>query len=159
MICVRFVTSDDFISKSIREITWGPFSHVEFVTEDGLHALGAMHNGGVQLRPINHDVVTLDYRFLLPANDTQTAAIWTYAKAQIGKPYDTKAIAGILVHRDWREEDSWFCAELVSAACEQGGYPIVHAPGNFFNRIVPNYCFLNTTMTLLSSVGDINKYL
>lgn len=159
MICIRFVTADDFISRGIRYVTHSPWSHVEFVTPDGLHALGAMHDGGVQLRPINHGTYSLDYRFLLPANDEQTAAIWAYAKAQIGKPYDTTAILGILAHRDWREEDSWFCSELVSASCEKGGYPIVNAPGNIFNRIVPNYCYLNTTMTLISSVGDISKYL
>lgn len=35
--------------------------------------------------------------------------------------YDWTAIFGMLLQRNWQEQDSWFCSELVEAALTAGG--------------------------------------
>lgn len=42
-------------------------------------------------------------------------------KQHYHKPYDLSAIACFALHRDWQEQDSWFCSELVAGCLEQGG--------------------------------------
>ena len=44
-----------------------------------------------------------------------------FLETQIGKPYDWTALFGLLFQRNWQEEDSWFCSELVEAALVAGG--------------------------------------
>ena len=58
----------------------------------------------------------------IPCSD-ETAA-WAWATAQVGKPYDLTALVGWLSGRDWQEEDSWFCSELVAQAFAQAGSPL-----------------------------------
>ena len=47
---------------------------------------------------------------------------FNFLRAQIGKPYDTDAVLGLGIGRNWREPDSWFCSELQAAALEASGY-------------------------------------
>ena len=59
----------------------------------------------------------------LKATKAQQVAFWDFALNQVGKPYDTTAIWAFALgrSRDWREDDSWFCSELISCALEQAG--------------------------------------
>jgi hypothetical protein len=54
-------------------------------------------------------------------------AIVAAATSQLGKPFDSRSLKGFLSAkfpgiRDWRDPDSWFCAELVVWAFERAGY-------------------------------------
>ena len=61
--------------------------------------------------------------------EAMAAAFHDYLEAQIGKPYDFKAVAGIALERDWRSEGEWFCTELVAVALEKCGYfPRLYVP-------------------------------
>lgn len=60
-----------------------------------------------------------------------------FALAQIGKPYDWTAIAGVLMRRDWHEEDSWYCSEL-GAATVESWIPVFAK----FNRVTPERLLL-----------------
>jgi hypothetical protein len=53
----------------------------------------------------------------------------------VGKPYDLTALFGLLMRRDWQEEDRWFCSELVGWAFAQGGSPLFRADA--LHRITP----------------------
>jgi hypothetical protein len=50
------------------------------------------------------------------------AEFWQFLQEQNGKPYDWRAILSFgLGERDWREQDSWFCSELLCRALEVAG--------------------------------------
>lgn len=137
-IIIRFVTQEDVESIAIRAYTWCAFSHVEFVLDDGT-TLGARtdHNPGVQIRPINYAKFSNEERYNIPVTDEQKAIIMAFAHAQVGKPYDVKDIFGIFTHRDWRDDGSWICSELVTAAFEKGGVYLLNSQSEYVNRVTP----------------------
>jgi hypothetical protein len=139
MIKIRFVQGNDLISKAILigERDGDQPTHVEVVLPDG-SLLGAHAVGGVQIRPAGYDKDTTTHELIVlisfkmdmtaaqePAYDS--AAIYEkkfydFLHAQIGKPYDFTGVAGLAVGRNWREDDSWFCSELVARALEEAGF-------------------------------------
>lgn len=126
---IRFVWGYDPLSLLIRagEHDGDCPTHAEAVLVDGT-LLGAHFDGGVQIRPKGYDaspVTASPLRDLVVVIDTapaQEAAWLTFLQTQVGKPYDSTAIAGIALNRDWREDDSWMCSELMTAALESCGY-------------------------------------
>lgn len=149
----------DFVSMGIRHITWSQYSHVEFVLDEewqeAMHqsatvllkalldsqtlsnlTIGARHKDGVQIRPSDYEPYPLDDRFLVEVTPEQKQTLMKFVLDQVGKPYDTTAILGILAHRDWRRQDSWFCSELVAAAFEAADAPLLYVTPHV-NRITP----------------------
>jgi hypothetical protein len=55
-----------------------------------------------------------------------------WALTQAGKPYDFSAICGIAFDRDWRGSRRWFCSELIAAALEVVGSPLLNLSANVF---------------------------
>ncbi len=149
MILGQFSTQDTLASAAIRWQTWSDWSHFDWVLPAGTlytgpdvgglrrgesiggRWLGARAEGGVLPR-VPYPVA----RSVRLALNIPTEAL-TFTLAQIGKPYDWTAIAGILVRRDWHEEDSWDCSELGAATVE----PWVPVFGKF-NRITPERLLL-----------------
>jgi uncharacterized protein YycO len=120
-ITLQLVTSSGWGSALIRWRTWSDYSHVDFVLPDG-KLLGARSEGGVQIRPANYENFTKLAQYQIEAPQ----AVLDYAQQQIGKPYDMRSIINFGLHRDWREDDSWFCSELVAASFEHGGFPLLN---------------------------------
>lgn len=136
MITLRLVSEKkSFASFIIRRVTYSPFSHVDVVMPDGT-LLGARMSGGVQARPANYakfDTVAL-FTIQLPADDE--AKFYAFLHAQLGKPYDKSGIANLAIqNRNWHDDDSWFCSELVAAAFEHAGHPLVIVPNA--DRVTP----------------------
>lgn len=125
----------DFYSRLIRWETFSPYSHAAFEFDDGFQ-IGA-ESGGVGVYPPSPGTVIT--RFDVDGLDIEKAV--DAACSQVGKPYDWTAIAGLVMRRDWRETDSWFCSELVAWACEQAGTPLLRA--NRLNRITPGQIALS----------------
>jgi uncharacterized protein YycO len=146
-LTIRLVTSNDIISALIRDKTWCAYSHVEFILDDGT-TLGAHADGGVRIRPIDYAVFTAVKVITITVTEEQKAAVLAFAHAQVGKAYDMGAIAGIVLHRDWRNADKWFCSELVVAALEQGN--VIHRIADNVDRIVPR----DVLIILSSMFGD-----
>jgi len=118
MIIIRFVTCHDPVSDAIRHFEYGFWaSHVEALMPDGT-LLGAHAEDGVKARPHDYDKdeFTRELYVHLPASPDQTDAFHSFLRAQIGKPYDFWAIAGIVAQRDWNDTNRWFCSELIAAA-------------------------------------------
>lgn len=120
MIQLRFVTGSDITSRAIAD--WqrdGWATHVEAVLSDG-SLLGAHLEGGVAIRPKGYDAATMTRELYvdLVASPAVTEAFYDFMHAQVGKPYDVTAIAGLIAGRNWREDDSWICSELVTAGAE-----------------------------------------
>jgi len=99
------------------------FSHVDVVLADG-RLLGARDEvcdgvaAGVQIRPADYARFTRKLVVSIATGAANAQGFDTFLRAQLGKPYDMRAIIGFAVGRDWRESDSWFCSELVAAALE-----------------------------------------
>ncbi len=143
---LRFSTESNIESLVIRWFTHSSWSHVDFVMPNG-KLLGARLKGGVELRPPGYA------RFSRSVDATITtpiaAQIYEFALDQIGKPYDWKAIVGFAIDRNWEDNSSWFCSELVAAACKKCGLIIVNSCANV-DRITPGDLALSPVMQFQS---------
>jgi hypothetical protein len=91
--------------------------------------LGARLDGGAQIRPPNYEKFSRVDRVVISVSYYKERAYWGFLKAQIGKSYDTLAIATFAFNRDWRSPDAWFCDELVAAGLERAEVVRRLAPG------------------------------
>ena len=130
---ILFCRSNTFVSWAIRLLTWSEFSHVVLVTPTGT----CIEATWPRVHEVTRDFVNGDNDVVveveLPCLDPVEATWW--ARGQIGKPYDWRALLGFLIHRDWTEGQHWFCSELVAAAFEEGGMPLFRA--QVLSRVTP----------------------
>lgn len=122
---LQFVQGRALSSSAISWFSSGHFSHVDIVLPDG-RLLGARSDNadgikGVAIRRADYEVWNKRVVFTLNVSQSQAALAYSFATAQIGKPYDHTAILAFMVDRDWRSPDSWFCSELVMATLENAG--------------------------------------
>jgi hypothetical protein len=59
-----------------------------------------MTAGGVQIRPPNYEKFSRVERVVISVPYHKERAYWEFLKAQVGKPYDMKAIVAFAVNRD-----------------------------------------------------------
>lgn len=116
---------------AIRAATWSRWSHVAAVF--GADVIEATARYGVR-RALIYDVLAGSSHHEWADIPCPTEPALRFLEAQIGKPYDWTAILGMLTRRDWQEDDSWFCSELVAAAALAGGVPIIRKSQN---RVTP----------------------
>lgn len=118
-IKLLFSTTHYPFSALIRATTWSRWSHVALI--DGDQVIEAVALEGVRQGSLSGALSgAREYEVVeLPCSDPCT--VINAARSQLGKPYDWTAIAGLSLHRDWQEEDSWFCSELVAWAAAQAG--------------------------------------
>lgn len=157
-IVLQFSTTQDslsnWVSALIRRLCHSPFSHVDFVLDDG-SLLGASDNAqapvlkgnprGVAIRPPDYQAFGVRRRMVIKTDKAD--AIVNCALTQLGKPFDSSALHDFFNDafpgvRDWQENGRWFCAELVIWAFETGGYWL---PTELLwpkNRVSPTDIFL-----------------
>lgn len=137
-IQLLFSTTRHPFSGLIRAATWSRWSHVALVA--GPHVIEAVALGGVRQVSKAYAIQRASAYCLvdLPARNAQ--AIIDAARSQIGKPYDWTAVAGLGLHRDWQEDDSWFCSELVAWAADQAGEPWFRPEA--LRRITPQHLWM-----------------
>lgn len=117
----QFSTSLEWSSGVIRRLCHSPFSHVDYVTPDGL--LGASDPGGVKIRPFNYQ--KFGTRRWAVVRTDKAARFHEIIRTEIGKPFDNDALwcfLGQMPTRDWRKPDRWFCSELITYALEESGF-------------------------------------
>lgn len=137
---LRPVLGEDLASSAIALFSAGYYSHVDVITEKG-ELLGAREDSiggkspGVQVRPFGYEKVKRADVYELTTAREQDAQFWAFAYKQLGKPYDKPGIWGFVFGRDWHEPGSWFCSELIAAACEAAG--IVHTLVFPPNKVTP----------------------
>ncbi len=133
-----FSTSRHPFSAVIRAITWSRWSHVALVDGDSVIEAAAPH--GVQRTPLCAALARArDFAFVDIACRDQAAAI-AAAESQIGKPYDYTALAGLYLHRDWQQDDAWFCSELVAWAFEKTQQPLLRS--EVVRRVSPQHLWM-----------------
>lgn len=125
-------------SKLIRLFTWSEWSHVAIV--DGDVIIEATGGKGVIATPLLQAQQDAKLWRLEEYPCLDADAIIAAARSQIGKPYDRTAILGILFSRDWQEDDSWFCSELVAYSFQKGGRKLFRR--DTLNRITPEHLWM-----------------
>ena len=132
-ITIQLSTENGIAPATVRWWTNCNFSHVDFVLPPGLklpdgtlteggELLGA-RGDGVKVRPPNYMKFTKVQRYYFPGAPN---SIYNYAITQIGKPYDYTAIFNFVVqNRNWRNDNAWYCSELVEGCCEHENYPLL----------------------------------
>lgn len=126
MVQIFYSRSNDIVSNLIRLFTWSEYSHVGFVLPGGNLILDTMFStGGVEIRSMAELKAQATDVFIITYPHLSEKAL-DIARTQVGKPYDWTAICGIPFRRNWQEDDSWFCSELVAWSCEQAGTPMVN---------------------------------
>ncbi len=113
-----------------------PFSHIDFVLEDG-NLLGASDNPGapvlrgnprgVAIRPGQPPYQDFGVRRHMVIRTPKAGAIIDKAMGELGKPFDASALSDFLSDdfpgvRDWRNKGMWFCAEYTVWCFEDVGY-------------------------------------
>jgi uncharacterized protein YycO len=103
----------------LRTGMWSSWSHCGIVFGDNVIQAAAFKGVvGTPLAEMIAEASTYAFRDFDGVDDEKAHA---FALAQIGKPYDWPGAAGLALHREWEEDDSWFCSELVEAALVAGG--------------------------------------
>ncbi|PKN71197.1 MAG: hypothetical protein CVU54_01890 [Deltaproteobacteria bacterium HGW-Deltaproteobacteria-12] len=142
-IIVGFSTDkQDFISKVIRLLTWSRFSHVVLISPDKKSYIESTHGAGVRELPIEAFLKKDGVEFgtiYHPDPDK----VWQLAKQEIGKPYDSLYIYGWLCRRNWQDDASWACCELVPAMAVRAGHPIIRE--DCFIKITPELLYQTST--------------
>lgn len=130
----------------IRLVTWSEYSHVDILignTEADAFAVGAIAGRGVAVRNLS-EVLAISSKATvmdLPVNSLEGLnGALDFLTEQLGKPYDWSGVFGIWAHRNWQEDDSWSCAELVAAVAAAGGYQPFD--NKFRHRITPQDLFM-----------------
>lgn len=121
----RLIKDPGIISSFICYYTWGDWSHTEFVFKEGY--LGARFNGGVAVRAFDYIVpVKEEFRYLELSEDNYNKAR-EFLYAQIGKPYDWRAIIGIGLRNDfYTNGKSWFCSEILMSGSQAASSPLLN---------------------------------
>ncbi len=123
-------------AKAIRWRHNSRWSHVDIVMPNRQMVFGAVFPR-VSRRPLA-DVMaaatSYEFAYVDGLTPAQEAAFWRFALEQEGKWYDLRGVAGLgLDVRNWQAEDAWFCSELVAAAFQKAGAPLVRKAA----RLVP----------------------
>lgn len=135
-IRLRFCSYRGWHSRLVEWFTWSDYSHVDLVLPSG-NLLGALP-GGVAVRAPDQPV--RQALFEVQACDEVLAL----AVGQIGKPYDWAGVFGIALRHKlgvWREDDSWWCSELIAWCFERAGFPLLR--GDDFSSITPRDLLLS----------------
>jgi hypothetical protein len=126
-ITLRFISGKSFVSQTIRRFEYEFWaSHVEAVLPDGKHVISADMALGVAVLPIDYNDGSYDRAqyVTIQATPEQSAKFYAFLHAQVGKPYDDKAVVGIALGRNWLSPDHWFCSELdAGGLCDCGIFP------------------------------------
>lgn len=116
------------VSRLIQWRTWSPFSHAAWVYGDGavieawkgvgVHEadnLGSAHRPGTRVELLS-----------IQLTDSEEWDLMAFLRAQIGKRYDYRGVLGFISHRDSaQQQNAWFCSELIAAAFESIGRPLL----------------------------------
>ncbi len=150
-IKVIYTDRDGIVPKLIRLFTWSEWSHVAIV--DGDTVIEAVMGKGVIETPLAELQAESSLWKLEEYPCLDADAIIAAARSQVGKPYDKTAIIGMLFNRDWQEDDSWFCSELVAYSFLQGGRKLFRR--DTLNRITPEHLWMLEPTSDL----DLDKHL
>jgi uncharacterized protein YycO len=111
------------ISSLIRWQTRGKYSHAAFLLPSG-EILESWQGDGVRVKTLkNWDGI--DIFHVAGISDDDWEYIIQYAKQQVGKKYDYRAIVRFITRKKLESNDRWFCSELVFESLSQAGIKLL----------------------------------
>lgn len=135
------IGGDGLFAKAIRQVTGGPYNHVELLA-GGDTSTGAMEGQGV--RSCNWRQEFKGQRFAIGevqgATQAQASRALEWAQRKVGKGYDTRALLGTWLRFALKwvgikiggittdEQDKWYCSELAAAAYQSEGQLMAEKP-------------------------------
>jgi hypothetical protein len=125
MVKIFFADTDLLGSKLIRFLTWSDFSHVGFIDEETHTAIDSRYGKGGVTEYLAEELYAHYPRLIVLDVDVPRAAL-DFARLQFGKGYDLTALFGMELHRNWQEDDKWFCSELVAWCCAKAGKALIN---------------------------------
>jgi hypothetical protein len=137
-VSLLFSTSRHPMSAVIRACTWSNWSHVAVI--DGDEVIEATAPAGVRRFPVVQAIDHAKRGQIVELPCLDPGAVIAAAASQLGKPYDYTAVLGLGIHRDWQEEDAWFCSELVAWAFQHAGEPLFRA--DCLRRVTPQHLWM-----------------
>ena len=152
-----------WVSKLIKFITWGPYSHSAISKTSGL-TMEAWEKKGVDLADTpweNHTVNTPVNIYRLDASDKQCKDIWESAKFYINENYDWQALFGFIPLLRWLWRDAsnkWFCSHFVAQTCREGGVSLFSMSTPLY-KISPNKIPWSVKLHWVGKANNINEYL
>jgi len=114
------------LSRTIRFFNWSPYSHAAWIDTVENCVIEAW-KGRVRKTPDlsrQHSRGTeVDVFIVSGVTEEQSAAIAAFMRSQVGKRYDYRGVFHFLTRRPERPRDQerWFCSELVCAAYASAG--------------------------------------
>lgn len=137
----------------IRWYTWSNYAHAGILLNNG-KVIDAVPSKGISL----HDGISgskqwyFDIEYLPDVDQAKIeSAVEKFLRAQIGKKYDWSAIYGMGFRRDWHNPHEWFCSELVEAAFDYAGLPLLRA--GHLDRVTPRDIGISPRLRLNQVVG------
>jgi uncharacterized protein YycO len=116
------------LSRAIQWQTDGDYSHVAWQRRDGT-VIGSWWPHGVRVTPdesAGHTPRTLIDLFAVDTmGEDQRALLEGWMLGQIGKPYDWRGVLRFLSRRKTDNPVRWFCSELLMAAFNAAGHPLL----------------------------------
>lgn len=138
MIRLLFLRQNTVGSAFLRSAMWSEWSHVALVDRGG-SIIEARAFSGVRTTYLSAAIASSS-KHALRQIDCDAQQAWAFACGQLFKPYDWTAVFGIGLHRDWQQDDKWFCSELVAASLMAGGTMILNKQ---VGRVTPQDLFVS----------------
>ena len=139
-----------FVSKVIKTVTRGEYSHTAIMLEDD--RIVEAWEGCNEVRIITnlsdgHKPGTTVDIYEVNMGSRQEENFRKFVEAQIGKEYDYMGLLGFYFNSGLHNEDRWFCSELFAASC-------IHADVGLLNNVAAYQ-----TSPRLASVSPKTKYI
>jgi len=145
------------ISKAIRLQTRSIYSYSAILLGGDAttgEVFEAWHKGGV-LRSRDylavHSPRTLVDVFRIDANFDEEK-VRAFLETQLGKKYDYHAVVRFMTRRKVRDNDKWFCSELVASAFDVGGIDLIN-PRIARSYLSPRDIALSPVLAFETTIG------
>lgn len=134
-----------FAGGLIRWFTFGTYSHVSFIFDDGeqQHELDALQGRGVTMRNTLGTLGEFDL-FEAPCTPFDGERIFETATALLGLEYDWPGIWGFMRRKKRHNPSKWFCSELVAYVLETCGILLMRLPSW---KLTPTHVCASTRIT------------
>src|SRR5574337_1736896 len=142
--------------KIIKWYSRSPYTHAEFCwpldNPSPPQYLGAQPKGGVQIRPFNYLGKQPFDTFAVEVTPRQKAQLHALLISQIDKPYDFRAILGMVLPflDHGRHNSAFFCSEHVFYGLSKVGAHLLRVPMRQADRIVPRDLAISTVAQMVT---------
>lgn len=121
MVQVIFARAHHPGSVLLRTAMWSPWSHCGIIYGEYVIHAHAQFGGGKVIATKLENFKKQFSNWAIVNFEADAPIVHQAAYDQLNKPYDWAGVTGFVVHRNWHNQDAWFCSELVAWCLEQGG--------------------------------------